>query len=87
MPEGVREWTQGYQLRLERAPVLLCRFVIIGVELHEKLEETGREKEGEHGGGARLTEFASPQHCCCALFWTFIYGTYKERSPRCFIFP
>ena len=33
VPDGVREGTQGYQLRLERAPVLLCRFLIIGVEL------------------------------------------------------
>ena len=32
VPEGVREGTQGYQLRLETAPVLLCRFFIIGVE-------------------------------------------------------
>ena len=31
--EGVREGTQGYQLRLETAPVLLCRFLIVGVEL------------------------------------------------------
>ena len=45
------------------------------------------EKEWEHGGGVKLTEFASPQHCCCALFWTFTYGTYKERSPRCSTFP
>ena len=30
--EGVREGTQGYQLRVETAPVL-CRFLIIGVEL------------------------------------------------------
>ena len=37
-------------------------------------------------GGVRLTEFASPQRCCCALFWTFFYGIYKERSPRCSIF-
>ena len=36
--------------------------------------------------GVRLTEFAFPQHCCCALFWAFFYGTYKERSPRCSIF-
>ena len=33
VPEGVREGTQGYQLRLETSPVLLCRFLIIGVEL------------------------------------------------------
>ena len=30
---GVREGTQGYQLRLETTPVLLGRFLIIGVEL------------------------------------------------------
>ena len=33
VPEGGREGTQGYQLRLETAPVLLYRFLIIGVEL------------------------------------------------------
>ena len=33
VPEGGRERTQGYQLRLETAPVLLYRFLIIGVEL------------------------------------------------------
>ena len=33
VPEGVREEAHGYQLRLETAPVLLCRFLIIGVEL------------------------------------------------------
>ena len=37
-------------------------------------------------GGVRLTECASPQHCCCAHFWTFFYGTCKERSPRRSIF-
>ena len=30
--EGVREGMQGYQLRLETAPVLLCR-LIVSVEL------------------------------------------------------
>ena len=35
VPDGVREGTQGYQLRLETASVLLCRFLIIGVELRE----------------------------------------------------
>ena len=49
---------------------------------YEKLEETGKEEEWEHGGAVRRTELASPQHCCCALFWTFTYGTYKERSLR-----
>ena len=33
MPDGGRERTQGYQLRLETAPVLLCWFLITGVEL------------------------------------------------------
>ena len=33
VPEGGREGTQGYQLRLETAPVLVYRFLIIGVEL------------------------------------------------------
>ena len=33
VPEGGREGTQGCQLRLETAPVLLYRFLIIGVEL------------------------------------------------------
>ena len=31
MPEGERKGTQGYQLRLETVPVLLCRFLIIGI--------------------------------------------------------
>ena len=41
---------------------------------YEQLEETGKEKEEEeeggweHEGGVKLTEFVSPQHCCCALF-------------------
>ena len=33
VPECGRERTQGYQLRLETAPVLLYRFLIIGAEL------------------------------------------------------
>ena len=33
MPEGVREGTQEHQLCLETAPVFLCRFPIIAVEL------------------------------------------------------
>ena len=56
-------------------------------EDEEKEEKEEKEEEGEHGGGVKLTEFASPQHCCCALFRTFTYGTYKERCPRCSIFP
>ena len=44
MPEGEREGTQGYQLRLETAPVLLCRFLLLTLS-YEKLEETGKEKE------------------------------------------
>ena len=36
VPEDEREGTRGYQLRLETAPVLLCRYlIIIGVELWE----------------------------------------------------
>ena len=47
----------------------------------------GQERRSETmGGRVRLTEFASPQHCCCALFWTFSYGTYKKRSPICSMF-
>ena len=38
MPEGGREGTQGCQLRLETAPVLLYRFLIIGVELDTLLQ-------------------------------------------------
>ena len=49
MPDGERERTQGYQLRLETAPVLLCRFlIIIGVELWE-----ARENRKGEGGGVR----------------------------------
>ena len=33
VPEGVKEGTQGCKLRLETAPVLLYRFLTIGVEL------------------------------------------------------
>ena len=46
MPEGEREETQGYQLRLETAPVLLLDFLLLTLS-HEKLEETGKEKEEE----------------------------------------
>ena len=94
VPEGGRERNQGYQLRLATAPVLLIDFSLLTLS-YAKLEETGKEKEveeeekeeKEHGGGVKLTEFASPQQCCWAIFWTFTYGTYKERSPRCSIFP
>ena len=78
MPEGGRERNQGYQLRLATAPVLLIDFSLLTLS-YAKLEETGKEKEveeeekeeKEHGGGVKLTEYASPQPCCCALFWTF----------------
>ena len=47
-------------------------------EEEEEEEEKEEEwEEWEHGGGVKLTEVASPQHCCCALFRTFTYGTYK----------
>ena len=48
VPEGVRDGTQGYQLRLETAPVLLCRFLIVGVELREARGDRNRK-----GGGVR----------------------------------
>ena len=32
MPEGEREETLGYQLRLETTPVLLHRFLVTGIE-------------------------------------------------------
>ena len=32
VPEGEREGTQGYQLRLETAPVLLRRFLTADIE-------------------------------------------------------
>ena len=40
--EGVREGTQGYQLRLETAPVLLCRFLITrsGAEKYPRKTQT-----------------------------------------------
>ena len=41
----MREGTQGYQLRLEAAPVLLGRFLIAGVELWEA--------RGDRKGGVR----------------------------------
>ena len=44
VPEGVREGVQGYQLRLETAPVLLCRFALLALS-YEKLKETRKEKE------------------------------------------
>ena len=42
----MREGTQGYQLRLETAPVLLGRFLISGVEQHEA--------RGDRKGGVRV---------------------------------
>ena len=48
----------------------------------EKLEGDGdRKGEGVRAWGwgeAHRVRFTL-QHCCCALFWTFTYGTYKER--------
>ena len=32
VPDGEREATQRYQLRLKTAPVLRCRFLITGIE-------------------------------------------------------
>ena len=77
----MREGTQGYQLRLETAPVLLGRFLIIGVELGEA--------RGDRKGGARAWGWGEahrvrspPAMLLCSLFWTFTYGTYKEYSSR-----
>ena len=54
VPEGERERTQGYQLRLETAPVLLHRFLIIGVELrHTRGDRKVEGGEGEGGEGVR----------------------------------
>ena len=88
MPEGERKGTQGYQLRLETAPVLLCRFlIIIGVELWEARGDRKEKGVRAWGWGEAHRVRFTLQHCCCALFWTFTNGTYKERSPRCSIFP
>ena len=89
VPDGKREGTQGYQLRLETSPVLPGRFLItiIGDELWEARQD--RKGDGVRAWGlgeAHRVRFTL-QHCCCALFWTFTYGTYKERSPRCSILP
>ena len=35
-------------------------------------------------GGMRLIEFASPQHCCGALFWTF-FGFMHYARRRCLL--
>ena len=43
MPKGEGERTQGYQLRLETAPVLID-FSLMPLS-NEKLEETGKEKK------------------------------------------
>ena len=88
MPEGERERTRGYHLRMETAPVLLCRFlIIIGDELWEaRVDRKGEGVRAWGWGEAHRVPFTL-QHCCCALFWTFTYATYKERSPRCSIFP
>ena len=82
--EGVREGTHGYQIPVETAPVLLGSFLITGLELWKARGD--RNGGVRPWGGVRLTDFAFPQLCCCALFWIFFYGTYKERSPRCSIF-
>ena len=88
VPEGEREGTQGYQLRLETAPVLLCRFlIIIGVEPWEARGDRKGEGVRAWGWGETHRVRFTLQHCCCARFWAFTHETYKERSPRCFIFP
>ena len=46
VPNGGRERTHGYQLRMETAPVLLIDFSLMTLN-NGKLEETGKEKEEE----------------------------------------
>ena len=88
MLEGEREGTQACQLRLETTPVLLCQYLtIIGVELWEARGDRKGEGVRAWGWGEAHRVRFTFQHCCCALFWPFTYGTYKERSPRCSIIP
>ena len=61
----------------------------LSLALSDEKLEGGRKGEGVRAWGrgeAHRVRFTL-RHCCCALFWTFTYGTYKERSPRCSIFP
>ena len=44
VPDGGRERTQGYQLRLETTPVFFDDFLLLALS-YEKLEETGKEQE------------------------------------------
>ena len=48
MPEDEREETQGYQLRLETAPALLCVFLFTVIEPKEARGD--RKVEGGEGG-------------------------------------
>ena len=69
MPDGEREGTRGYQLRLETAPVVLCRFlIIIGVELWEARRDRKGEGVRAWGWGEAHRVRFTLQHCCCALF-------------------
>ena len=75
VPEGVRKRTQGYQLRLETAPVLLCRFLIIGVELWE----ARGDRKGEGGvrawgwGEAHRVRF-TPALLLCSLLDLYLWN-------------
>ena len=64
-------------------------FLLLLALSYEKLDQGDRKGKGGKAWGwdeAHRVRFTL-QHCCCALFWTFTYGTYTERSPRCSIFP
>ena len=71
--EGVREGTQGYQLRLETALVLLCTFLIIGVELGEA---RGDRKGGWRawGWGEAHGDHFPPSLLLCSLLGLYLWN-------------
>ena len=82
VPEGGRERTQGYQLRLETAPVVLYVFLIIGVELWEargdrKVEGgggRGEEGEGARGWGEAHRVRFTPALLLCSLLDRYLWN-------------
>ena len=71
LPEGERDKTQGYQLRSETTPLLLCRFlIIIVVELWEARGDRQGEGLRAWGWGEAHRVRFTLQYCCCAI-WTF----------------
>ena len=61
-------WWEGKDARVFawRQHRFFVDFLLLALS-YDKLEETGKEKEGEQGGGVRLTEFASAQLLCSLL--------------------